>query len=162
MLSETRLGSNGPQVRGNCPCVALYNCTDKSTWSQMLSSHPTNIDNNNGQMSTIRAFQLSGSHDTQDVTNLSLLGPCAAHPWSQSDANDGAYPPFHGMIFSTSSSLSVGFFLPISYLRLNFSDRILWMYLTGSNSARNLRRNECTIQRRHRFYRAYTISKVNL
>ena len=121
-----------------------------------------NIDND-GQMSLIEAFQPSGSYDTQDFSDLLQLGPCAAHPWLQSDA---AYPPtgIHDTTFLTGSSLSVGLLSPIFYLRLNFSDRILWMYLTGSNSARNHwhQPNECTIQRRHGFYRAYTISKVTI
>ena len=107
-------------------------------------------------MSMIQDFQIFGSHDTQDVTNLSLLGPHAAHPWPQID---GANFSIHDTGFSTNSSLSVGFFLPIFYSRLNFSLRILLMYLSGSNTTRDLRPNKCTTQRRHFVYRVYAISK---
>ena len=71
------------------------------------------VDNDNGQLSTIQDFQPSRSYNHQALFGLSRHGPHVAYPWPQ---NDAAYLPIHGTTFTTRSSLSVGSFLVFAHV----------------------------------------------
>jgi len=115
----------------------------------MFSSHTMNDNNDSRQLLTIQHFQHSASYNQQGILGLLQLGPHVADPWLQNDS------AIHGMSFPTSSSLSVGFFLPVFTRALTSMIIFYGMYLTGSSSARNLRPNEWTIHHKHIFYLAY-------
>jgi len=79
-----------------------------------------NDNNDSGQLSTIQHFQHSASYNQQGILGLLQLGPHVADPWLQNNS------AIHRTSFLTSSSLSVGFFLPVFYSSLDFNDHILW------------------------------------
>lgn len=105
------------------------------------SSPSMNVNNNNGQLSTIQHFQSSSSHNLQDVLGLLQFGSHVAHSWLQNNV--------HGTTFSTSSPLAVGLFLHIYHLRPNVSYHILMGAPTGSKSTRNFQQHEYMIQSMH-------------